>query len=51
MQEFHEIDKDELIQSVLSFTGAKVNEMRMILDKILETVYGTGIDYLFYIKH
>lgn len=47
----HEIDKKLLMQSVLSITSVQRDEMNVILDYILQRVFGEGIDYLYFIHN
>lgn len=44
------LDKAKLVASVESITSAQRQEMNVILDKLLEDVYGIGIDYLYIIR-
>lgn len=46
-----EVDKKLLMQSVQSITSVQRDEMNIILDQILERVFGEGIDYLYYIHN
>ncbi|KAK5643495.1 hypothetical protein RI129_007340 [Pyrocoelia pectoralis] len=44
------IDKEELVQATLNVKSAKKEEIQMIIDKILETLSETGLDYLYFIE-
>ncbi|KAF5282198.1 hypothetical protein FQR65_LT02895 [Abscondita terminalis] len=41
--------KEQLISSILAIRSTRTAEMQMLVDKILETVYATGMDYLYFI--
>lgn len=45
-----ELDEKKLITSVESITSAQREEMNIILDQILQGVFGEGIDYLYIIN-
>lgn len=47
---YAEIIKDELIDAVLSIATNNEEAIEAILQQILAAVFGTGIDYLYYIK-
>lgn len=47
---YTDVREEELVDSVLSLTTPHKSEIEAILGHILKEVYGTGIDYLFYIK-
>lgn len=46
-----EIEKETLVESVLSINSTQLEEMKRLLNRILEEVFGTGIDYIYVIPH
>lgn len=48
---FTVLDKQLLMQTVQSITSVQRDEMNIIIDQILERVFGEGIDYLYFIHN
>lgn len=46
-----EIEKDVLVESVLSIDSTQAEEIKTLLNGILEEVFGTGIDFIYVIPH
>ncbi|XP_031357853.1 cilia- and flagella-associated protein 44-like [Photinus pyralis] len=45
-----EINKEELVHAISNTKTDRKMEMQLIMDKILEAVYGSGIDYLYFVE-
>lgn len=45
-----QLDKKKLAVTVENITSAQRDEMNIILDQILQNVFGEGIDYLYFIN-
>lgn len=45
------VDKKLLMESVQSISSVQRDEMNCILDQILQMVFGTGMDFLYFIHN
>lgn len=45
------VDRRALMESVQSISSVQRDEMNCILDQILQMVFGTGIDFLYFIHN